>query len=83
MDALEAAEKKNLQFSGATCFGADYARCLVRLSIGGKDAVEVREFDTKARRFIPASEGGFASPEAKQSLAANLGALDGQYTQLD
>ncbi|MCG2840614.1 prolyl oligopeptidase family serine peptidase [Sandaracinobacter sp. RS1-74] len=69
MDALEAAEKKNLQFSGASCFGADYARCLVRLSIGGKDAVEVREFDTKARRFVPASEGGFASPEAKQALA--------------
>lgn len=69
MDALEANEQKNLQFSGATCFGADYARCLVRLSIGGKDAVEVREFDTKARRFVPASEGGFVSAEAKQSLA--------------
>ncbi len=69
MDALEASEKKNLQFSGASCFGADYGRCLVRLSIGGKDAVEVREFDTKARRFVPASEGGFASPEAKQTLA--------------
>ncbi|TPE61780.1 S9 family peptidase [Sandaracinobacter neustonicus] len=69
MDALEAAEKKNLQFSGASCFGADYGRCLVRLSVGGKDAVEIREFDTRARRFVPASEGGFAAPEAKQSTA--------------
>ncbi|WP_199555395.1 prolyl oligopeptidase family serine peptidase [Sandaracinobacteroides hominis] len=69
MDALEASEKKNFQFGGATCLAPDYSRCLVGLSVGGKDAEEVREFDTVARRFIPASEGGFFSPDAKQTLA--------------
>ena len=69
MDALEAAEKKNFQWHGATCFGPAYERCLIGLSVGGKDADELREFDTVAKRFIPASEGGFASPEAKQGVA--------------
>jgi len=68
MDALETAEKKNLQFSGATCLPPLFSRCLVRLSVGGKDAVEVREFDTAAARFIPASEGGFVSADAKQTI---------------
>lgn len=69
MDALEAAEAKNFQFSGAQCLAPDFARCLVELSIGGKDSVEVREFDTAARRFVPPSEGGFLSSDAKQNLA--------------
>lgn len=69
MDALEAAEKKNFQWHGATCFGPAYERCLIGLSVGGKDADELREFDVKAKRFIPASEGGFFSPEAKQGVA--------------
>jgi prolyl oligopeptidase len=69
MDALEAAEKTNRQFAGATCFEPAYRRCLVRLSIGGKDAVQVREFDTAARRFVPASEGGFVLEDAKQAIA--------------
>lgn len=69
MDALEAAEKKNFQWHGATCLAPDYARCLIGLSVGGKDADEVREFDTVAKRFVPAAEGGFVSPDAKQTLA--------------
>ncbi len=69
MDALEAAEKKNFQWHGATCFGPAYERCLIGLSVGGKDADELREFDTVAKRFVPASEGGFFSPEAKQGVA--------------
>lgn len=66
LDALAAAEGENWQFGGATCLRPTYARCLVRLSIGGKDAVEVREFDIHTRAFVP---GGFVAPEAKQTLA--------------
>ncbi len=69
MDALEAAEGKNFQFGGATCLPPAYTRCLVGLSVGGKDSQEVREFDMVARRFVPAGEGGFVSPDAKQTLA--------------
>ena len=69
MDALETAEKRNFQFSGATCLAPAFNRCLVHLSVGGKDAVEVREFDTVAARFIPPSEGGFVSADAKQTIA--------------
>lgn len=66
MDALAAAEKENWQFGGATCLSPSHARCLVRLSVGGKDAVEVREFDMHTGAFVP---GGFVAPEAKQTLA--------------
>jgi prolyl oligopeptidase len=69
MDALEAAEKKNFQWAGATCLPPAYDRCLIGLSVGGKDAQEVREYDLAARRFVPAAEGGFALSEAKQTLA--------------
>jgi prolyl oligopeptidase len=69
LDALEASEKRNWQWGGATCLPPDNRRCLVRLSVGGKDSVEVREFDTVARRFVPPSEGGFLLPDAKQQIA--------------
>ncbi len=69
LDALEAAEQQNFQFGGATCLAGAFTRCLVSLSVGGKDAVEVREFDTATNRFVPAAEGGFVSPDAKQTLA--------------
>lgn len=69
MDALEAEGHRNLQFSGATCLAPDYQRCMVALSVGGRDSVEVREFDTVAARFVPESEGGFFSPDAKQGVS--------------
>lgn len=69
MDALEAAEKKNFQWHGATCLPPEFQRCLIGLSVGGKDADELREFDLVAKRFVPVSEGGFFSPEAKQGVA--------------
>ncbi|WP_448580075.1 prolyl oligopeptidase family serine peptidase [Thermaurantiacus sp.] len=69
LDALEESERRNWQWGGATCLPPGYRRCLVRLSVGGKDSVEVREFDTEARRFVPASEGGFFLPDAKQQVA--------------
>jgi prolyl oligopeptidase len=66
IDALAEAEDVNWSFGGATCLRPDYERCLVRLSRGGADAVEVREFDVEARAFI---EDGFFLPEAKLSIA--------------
>ncbi len=66
MDALEAAEGKNFQFSGANCLAPAYKRCLVSLSVGGKDAVEVREFDLETKQFVA---GGFRLGEAKQTIA--------------
>jgi prolyl oligopeptidase len=69
MDALDAAERRNWQWGGATCLPPDNRRCLVRLSVGGKDSVEVREFDVTQRRFVPQSEGGFVLPDAKQQIA--------------
>jgi prolyl oligopeptidase len=66
IDALAAAESVPWAFGGATCLAPDYRLCLVRLSRGGADAVEVREFDVDTRRFI---EGGFRLAEAKQSVA--------------
>lgn len=68
MDALEAAEQRNFQFSGAACLPAA-GRCLVSLSVGGKDAVEVREYDLAASAFVPAAENPFISADAKQTLA--------------
>jgi prolyl oligopeptidase len=66
IDALARTEGVNWSYGGATCLEPEFRRCLVRLSRGGADAVEVREFDTQTRRFI---DGGFRLPEAKQSVA--------------
>ncbi len=72
VDALEAAEQRNWQWSGwtgAVCLPPAFDRCLVGLSVGGRDASEIREFDTRAQRFVPAEAGGFVLPEAKQQVA--------------
>ncbi len=65
IDALAAAEGVPWTFGGATCLAPEYRLCLVRLSRGGADAVEVREFDTRTKAFV---EDGFVLPEAKQSV---------------
>jgi prolyl oligopeptidase len=66
VDALAKAENANWVWHGANCLAPDDRICLVELSDGGKDAVEVREFDIKARAFV---KGGFVSPEGKQDVA--------------
>ena len=66
VDALGAEEGVNWAFKGATCLRPGYRHCLVRLSRGGADAVETREFDTDAKAFV---EGGFVLPEAKGATA--------------
>ncbi len=62
VDALAKAEGKNWVWKGATCLKPEYVRCLIALSNGGKDAVEVREFDTFSGQFVA---NGFRLPEAK------------------
>jgi prolyl oligopeptidase len=69
LDALGKAEGENWVWGGATAHGPAYRRCLVQLSRGGADATVVREFDLVAKRFVPASEGGFVLPEAKSNVA--------------
>ena len=65
LDALGKAENENWVWSGASCLGPAYTRCLMRLSRGGADATVVREFDTQTRRFV---DGGFKLPEAKSQV---------------
>jgi len=63
--ALARAEGKDWVFKGAQCLGTEERYCLINLSDGGKDAVEVREFDTQTGRFV---EGGFHLPEGKHRI---------------
>jgi prolyl oligopeptidase len=65
IDALSAAENANWVYRGADCLPPEETRCLVTLSDGGKDAVEIREFDTATRQFVA---GGFRLPVGKQSV---------------
>ncbi len=66
IDALAAKDGKNWVYKGNSCLGPDYNRCMVRLSVGGKDAVERREFDVASKSFV---EGGFVLPESKGGTA--------------
>jgi len=59
---LGADENEKWVWKGATCLYPDYARCLVSLSRGGADAVEIREFDTGKKEFV---KGGFLLLESK------------------
>jgi prolyl oligopeptidase len=65
LDALSKAEGKNWIWKGVSCLKPAQTLCLVRLSDGGSDAVEVREYDTAARRFVA---GGFHFANAKQDV---------------
>jgi prolyl oligopeptidase len=65
IDALAKAENANWIFKGAHCLPPEDRLCLVRLSNGGKDAAEVREFDATSKSFV---QGGFRLPEGKQSV---------------
>ncbi|MEM1056423.1 MAG: prolyl oligopeptidase family serine peptidase [Bacteroidota bacterium] len=62
IDALNEAEGENWAWKGAACLAPAYERCLVRLSRGGADAVEIREFDLTTKTFV---DGGFFLPESK------------------
>jgi prolyl oligopeptidase len=66
LDALSKTEGKNWIWKGADCLKPAQTLCLVRLSNGGSDAVEIREFDTTTKSFV---KGGFFLPDGKQNVA--------------
>ena len=49
-------------FRGAQCLPPKFERCLVSLSPGGGDAIEIHEFDLRRRSFV---DGGFDLPLAR------------------
>ncbi|MFC4729598.1 prolyl oligopeptidase family serine peptidase [Coralloluteibacterium thermophilus] len=65
VDALARAGDIDWVLREIQCLPPAARRCLVGLSVGGKDAVVVREFDAVERRFL---DEGFRLPEAKQRV---------------
>ncbi|WP_030996848.1 prolyl oligopeptidase family serine peptidase [Streptomyces sp. NRRL F-5630] len=65
VDALAEAEGVDWVWSGAVVREPDRERALVRLSRGGGDAVEIREFDLARREFVG---DGFHVAEAKTRI---------------
>lgn len=65
LDALSAADGVPWVFKGASCLAPENRLCMVSLSRGGGDAVELREFDLAAKSFVA---GGFVLPEAKSTV---------------
>lgn len=61
-DAFAAAEKVDWVWGGASTIAGTHDRAIVRLSRGGGDAVELREFDIERKAFV---DDGFRLPEAK------------------
>ncbi len=66
IDELSRREGKPWVFGGMACLPPEHRRCLVSLSPGGGDAVEVRELDTETLRFVT---DGFFLPVAKSSVS--------------
>ena len=66
IDALAAAEDQAWAFRGMSCLAPENRHCLVNLSPGGSDAVEIREFDMQTREFV---SGGFMVPVSKNGAA--------------
>lgn len=65
-DALSAQENENWAYKGAVYLYPRYDRCMIRLSRGGSDAVETREFDLQKKSFV---DNGFFLPEAKSFVS--------------
>ncbi|MGH8041349.1 MAG: prolyl oligopeptidase family serine peptidase [Rudaea sp.] len=66
IDALNKTENAKWVFKGAQCLKPKFDRCLLSLSPGGGDAVEVREFDMPTKSFV---KGGFDLSVAKSSTS--------------
>jgi prolyl oligopeptidase len=62
-DALGKQDKQSWVGKGLDCVQPDEHLCLVALSVGGEDAVTLREFNLKTAKFV---EGGFVTPKGKQ-----------------
>jgi len=66
LDAVAKAEGANWVWKDVTCLAPDDRLCLVVLSDGGKDAVTIREFDTRTGAFV---KDGFVAPQSKQDVS--------------
>ncbi|HET6283144.1 MAG TPA: prolyl oligopeptidase family serine peptidase, partial [Polyangia bacterium] len=66
IDALARAENENWVWKGDHCLRPKYERCLLFLSRAGADAVVIREFDARTKKFV---DGGFILPEAKSRVS--------------
>jgi len=64
-DALGKQDQKSWVGEGLTCLDPEQEHCMVSLSVGGEDAVTLREFDLKSGKFV---EGGFVLPRGKQRV---------------
>ncbi len=64
VDALASQEQKDWVWGAASVLPRTFDRAIIRLSPGGSDAVELREFDLTRRAFCP---DGFALPMAKSA----------------
>ena len=62
LDALAASEGQDWIWKGADTLPPGHHRAILRLSLGGSDAVVQREFDLSTRTFVA---DGFILPEAK------------------
>ena len=65
IDALGRVENKSWVYKGANCLPPHEMLCMIKLSPGGKDASEWREFNTRTKSFVP---NGFRLSEAKSDL---------------
>jgi prolyl oligopeptidase len=65
IDALGKAENKSWVSKGFQCLRPQETLCLISLSDGGEDAVEVREFDLVAGKFVA---DGFKLPRGKHRI---------------
>jgi prolyl oligopeptidase len=65
IDDMSKRDDKSWVFKSMQCLPPAHERCLVSLSPGGGDAVEIREFDAASLRFV---EGGFFIPLAKSAV---------------
>jgi prolyl oligopeptidase len=66
IDNLSALEEKNWVYKGSECLEGHYDRCMLSLSDGGKNSVEMREWSDSTQSFV---ENGFVIPEAKTGMS--------------
>ena len=66
IDELSKTEGVTWVFAGASWLQPEMRRCIVRLSPGGGDAAEMREFDTESKQFV---KDGFFLKRAKGSVS--------------
>ncbi|MBW3670676.1 MAG: prolyl oligopeptidase family serine peptidase [Acidobacteria bacterium] len=66
IDALSKSEGEKWVYKGMNCLEPEYVRCLVSLSPGGGDAVQIREFNLDSLEFV---EDGFFLPVAKSNAS--------------